>query len=67
MDLLARQITGVPIIALASYPRSGNTWTRQMIELATGYCTSSIHVDSKMTALGMIEACKQQIYYEARI
>jgi hypothetical protein len=28
--------TARPLVALASYPGSGNTWTRQLIETATG-------------------------------
>ncbi|XP_041472338.1 WSC domain-containing protein 2-like [Lytechinus variegatus] len=32
-----------PLIALASYPRSGNTWTRQLIEKATGIYTGSVY------------------------
>ncbi|XP_072177900.1 sialate:O-sulfotransferase 1-like [Diadema setosum] len=32
-----------PLTALASYPRSGNTWTRQLIEAATGVYTGSIY------------------------
>eukprot|EP00057_Strongylocentrotus_purpuratus_P032628 XP_788295.3 PREDICTED: WSC domain-containing protein 2 [Strongylocentrotus purpuratus] len=33
----------LPLIALASYPRSGNTWTRQLIEKATGIYTGSVY------------------------
>ncbi|XP_038055023.1 WSC domain-containing protein 2-like isoform X2 [Patiria miniata] len=33
----------LPLIALASYPRSGNTWTRQLIERGTGLLTGSVH------------------------
>ncbi|XP_022088328.1 WSC domain-containing protein 2-like isoform X2 [Acanthaster planci] len=33
----------MPLIALASYPRSGNTWTRQLIERGTGFLTGSVH------------------------
>ncbi|XP_033111387.1 WSC domain-containing protein 2-like isoform X2 [Anneissia japonica] len=31
----------LPLVALASYPRSGNTWTRQLIEKASGIYTGS--------------------------
>jgi hypothetical protein len=31
--------TSRPLVALASYPGSGNTWTRQLIETATGKIT----------------------------
>ncbi|XP_060575744.1 sialate:O-sulfotransferase 1-like [Ruditapes philippinarum] len=37
--------TSRPLVALASYPGSGNTWTRQLIETATGYYTGSIYTD----------------------
>ena len=33
----------MPLIALASYPRSGNTWTRQLIERGTGLLTGSVY------------------------
>ena len=32
-------------IALASYPGSGNTWLRWMIEAASGISTGSIYYD----------------------
>ncbi|XP_060573574.1 sialate:O-sulfotransferase 1-like [Ruditapes philippinarum] len=32
-------------VALASYPGSGNTWTRQLIETTTGYFTGSVYTD----------------------
>ncbi|XP_045205801.2 WSCD family member GA21586-like isoform X2 [Mercenaria mercenaria] len=34
-----------PLVALASYPGSGNTWTRELIETATGLHTESIYTD----------------------
>ncbi|XP_071481312.1 sialate:O-sulfotransferase 1-like [Diadema antillarum] len=36
-----------PLIALASFPRSGNTWTRQLIEKATGVYTGSTYWDTE--------------------
>ncbi|XP_063960417.1 sialate:O-sulfotransferase 2-like [Lytechinus pictus] len=33
----------LPLIALASYPRSGNTWTRHLIQKATGTYTGSVY------------------------
>ncbi|XP_071809551.1 sialate:O-sulfotransferase 2-like isoform X1 [Asterias amurensis] len=33
----------LPFIALASYPRSGNTWTRLLIEKGTGIPTGSVY------------------------
>jgi len=41
----------IPTRALASYPGSGNTWTRFLIESATGIFTGSIYGD---TSLGHI-------------
>ncbi|ELU11434.1 hypothetical protein CAPTEDRAFT_193836 [Capitella teleta] len=35
----------LPLTALASYPGSGNTWTRHLIELSTGFYTGSIYKD----------------------
>ena len=32
-----------PVKALASFPRSGNTWARQLIERATGYYTGTVY------------------------
>jgi hypothetical protein len=34
--------------ALATYPRSGNTWTRTLIEKATGFLTSSEYCDRSL-------------------
>ncbi|XP_053390572.1 WSC domain-containing protein 1-like [Mercenaria mercenaria] len=34
-----------PLVALASYPGSGNTWTRELIEAITGTFTGSIYTD----------------------
>ena len=31
--------TGRPAVALVSFPSSGNTWTRGLLEKATGICT----------------------------
>ncbi|KAJ8035779.1 WSC domain-containing protein 2 [Holothuria leucospilota] len=33
----------IPLRALASFPRSGNTWTRRLLEHATGIFTGSIY------------------------
>lgn len=35
----------LPIVGLASYPSSGNTWLRYLIEGATGYFTGSMYND----------------------
>ena len=43
----------LPLIALASFPRSGNTWTRQLIERATGLYTGSYYwKKEKLQAFG---------------
>ncbi|CAL4168110.1 unnamed protein product, partial [Meganyctiphanes norvegica] len=44
--------TGLPLVWLASYPRSGNSWTRYLIEGATGIYTNSIYRDGTMVKLG---------------
>lgn len=36
------------LVALASFPGSGNTWTRHLIELATGYYTGSYYFDKSL-------------------
>ncbi|XP_075882109.1 sialate:O-sulfotransferase 2 [Nelusetta ayraudi] len=36
------------LVALASFPGSGNTWTRHLIELATGYYTGSYYFDTSL-------------------
>ncbi|XP_033646137.1 WSC domain-containing protein 1-like [Asterias rubens] len=38
-----KPVGSLPLVALASYPRSGNTWTRQLIERGTGLLTGSVH------------------------
>ncbi|ELU11424.1 hypothetical protein CAPTEDRAFT_193826 [Capitella teleta] len=35
----------LPSTALASFPGSGNTWTRHLIELSTGFYTGAIYKD----------------------
>ncbi|XP_068166164.1 sialate:O-sulfotransferase 2-like [Antennarius striatus] len=36
------------LVALASFPGSGNTWTRHLIELTTGFYTGSIYLDKSL-------------------
>ncbi|XP_014675639.1 PREDICTED: WSC domain-containing protein 1-like isoform X2 [Priapulus caudatus] len=43
-----------PPVALASFPGSGNTWTRHLIELLTGYFTGSIYNDAPSYFKGFI-------------
>ena len=44
--------TGRPPIALASFPGSGNTWVRGLLQLATGVCTGGIYCDTKLRISG---------------
>ena len=37
-----------PLTSLSSYPRSGNTWVRYLIEEYTGYYTGSIYNDNNL-------------------
>ena len=43
-----------PSVALASYPGSGNSWVRQLLESATGIYTGAIYCDSAYLKAGMI-------------
>ena len=38
--------------ALVSYPGSGNTWTRYLVEAATGVFTGSVFTDKSIVAVG---------------
>ena len=42
----------LPLMALASFPGSGNTWTRYLIEGATGVFTGSVYIDPGMNSKG---------------
>ncbi|CAL4110799.1 unnamed protein product, partial [Meganyctiphanes norvegica] len=42
----------MPLCALASYPGSGNTWTRYLIEAASGIFTGSIYKDQQLYMSG---------------
>ena len=37
-----------PLVALASFPGSGNTWVRYLIERATGFYTGSSYNDGDL-------------------
>ena len=41
-------------IMLASFPGSGNTWTRYVIERATGFYTGSVHDDGTLFEGGFL-------------
>ncbi|XP_070581297.1 sialate:O-sulfotransferase 1-like isoform X1 [Ptychodera flava] len=43
-----------PFIALASFPGSGNTWVRHLLEVATGIYTSSPYNDSVLYKAGFL-------------
>ena len=43
-----------PTVALASYPGSGNSWVRQLLESATGIYTGAIYCDQAYVGAGMI-------------
>ncbi|XP_002742011.1 sialate:O-sulfotransferase 1-like [Saccoglossus kowalevskii] len=43
-----------PIVALASYPCSGNTWTRHLLETATGIYTGSVYHDKNLYQGGFL-------------
>ncbi|KAJ8023674.1 WSC domain-containing protein 2 [Holothuria leucospilota] len=37
----------MPLTALASFPRSGNTWTRSLLQIATKYHTSTVYWETE--------------------
>ena len=41
-------------VALASYPGSGNTWVRGLLEAATGICTGAIYCDMSLRDRGFL-------------
>ena len=43
-----------PAVALASFPGSGNTWVRGILEVAAGICTGAIYCDISLRAQGFI-------------
>lgn len=44
---------GRPRVALSSFPGSGNTWARILLEKATGLRTGSEYMDSKLVRAGL--------------
>jgi len=46
--------TGAPVVALGSYPGSGNSWVRQLLETATGIYTGAIYCDRSYVRPGMV-------------
>lgn len=49
-----RFIDGSRVVALASSPGSGNTWTRSVLEQATGIYTGSIYCDAVLKSRGFV-------------
>lgn len=49
-----RNGTGKMAVALASFPGSGNTWVRSLLERSTGVCTGSTVCDVSLRASGFI-------------
>ena len=43
-----------PAVALVSFPGSGNTWVRGILEMATGICTGAIYCDNDLRGHGFI-------------
>ncbi|XP_045170247.2 WSCD family member AGAP003962-like [Mercenaria mercenaria] len=49
--------TLLPITGLVSFPGSGNTWTRHLIQQMTGIGTSSMYCDEELRARGFPYEC----------
>jgi len=43
--------------ALVSYPGSGNTWLRHLIEMASGVFTGSVYFDENLYSRGVSSGC----------
>ena len=43
-----------PVVALGSFPGSGNSWVRQLLESATGIYTGAMYCDGSYIGAGMI-------------
>ncbi|PIK46037.1 putative WSC domain-containing protein 2 [Apostichopus japonicus] len=44
----------MPLIALSSFPRSGNTWTRYMMQIASQIYTTSVYWETERTLLSSL-------------
>ena len=44
-----------PKVALASFPGSGNTWVRFLLEQSTGFYTGSVYFDRQLWSYGYLE------------
>ena len=49
-----RFIDGSRVVALPSFPGSGNTWTRMALEQATGVYTGSVYCDPELKSKGLL-------------
>ncbi|KAI6654878.1 WSC domain-containing protein 2-like [Oopsacas minuta] len=45
-----------PKVALASFPGSGNSWVRYLMEQGSGYYTGSVYIDRKLQSYGNLES-----------
>lgn len=55
--LTVRPGRGINQTWLLSFPRSGNTWTRYLVEAATGVFTTSVYHDELLIRLGKFDVC----------
>lgn len=51
------------LVALASFPGAGNTWTRHLIELATGFYTGSYYFDGSLYNKGTFLTGDSDIFF----
>lgn len=54
MDRHFLSVRAKHLVALASFPGAGNTWTRHLIELATGFYTGSYYFDGSLYNKGAL-------------
>ena len=45
-----------PKVALASFPGSGNTWVRFLLQQSTGFHTGSVYIDHQLSSYGFLES-----------
>ena len=46
--------TAGPVVALVSFPGSGNSWVRQLLESSTGVYTGAVYCDKSYIEVGMV-------------
>ena len=49
--------------ALVSFPGSGNTWVRYLLETASGIFTGSIYIDRRIISKGTHDMKKESLYF----